>query len=66
MAKKYNNKINVYEASIERVDFIFKNFKKIYISFSGGKDSGVMLNLVIDYMKKNNIKQKIGLMVLDN
>lgn len=66
MAKKYNNKINVYEASIERVDFIFKNFKKIYISFSGGKDSGVMLNLVIDYMKKNNIKQKIGLMVMDN
>jgi len=58
--------INVYEAANERIDFIFKNFKRIYLSFSGGKDSGVMLNLVIDYMRKNNITQKIGLMTLDN
>ncbi len=64
--KNYNKNKNVYKASIERIEFIFKNFKKIYISFSGGKDSGVMLNLVIDYMKKNNIKEKIGLMILDN
>ena len=42
--KKYNKNKNVYEASMERIDFIFKNFERIYISFSGGKDSGVMLN----------------------
>jgi len=64
--KKYNKNINVYDASVERLDFIFKNFERIYVSFSGGKDSGVMLSLVIQYMKKNNIKQKIGLMILDN
>jgi predicted phosphoadenosine phosphosulfate sulfurtransferase len=57
---------NVYDASIERIDYIFKNFKKIYVSFSGGKDSGVMLNLVVEYMRKNDIKEKVGLMVLDN
>lgn len=64
--KKYNENKNVYEASNERIDFIFNNFSKIYVSFSGGKDSGVMLNLVIDYMKKNNITKKIGVMILDN
>jgi len=64
--KNYNTNINVYDASYERIDYIFKNFKRIYISFSGGKDSGVMLNLTIKYMKDHNIKEKIGLMVLDN
>lgn len=57
---------NVLDASMERIDYIFKNFKKIYVSFSGGKDSGVMLNLVLSYMRKNNIKDKVGLMILDN
>jgi len=63
-AKKYLNK-NVYEASVERIDFIFKNFEKIYVSFSGGKDSGVMLNLVVDYVKKHKITKKIGIMFID-
>lgn len=58
--------INVYDASNERLDYIFSNFERIYLSFSGGKDSGVMLNLTIDYMRKNNIKEKIGVMILDN
>lgn len=63
--KKYIG-LNVYDAANERIDYIFKNFERIYLSFSGGKDSGVMLNLVIDYMRKNNIKKKVGLMTLDN
>lgn len=64
--RKWNKSINVYDASNSRIDFIFKNFKRIYVSFSGGKDSGVMLNLVVDYMRKNGITNKIGLMILDN
>lgn len=64
--KNYNKDKNVYEASLDRIDFIFKNFKRVYVSFSGGKDSGVMLNLVIDYMKEHNIKDKLGIMILDN
>ena len=62
--KKYLNK-NVYEASVERIDFIFKNFEKIYLSYSGGKDSGVMLNLVLEYMKQHNITQKVGILFID-
>lgn len=64
--KKYNENKNVYEASYERIDFMFKHFKRIYLSFSGGKDSGVMLNLTLKYMKDNNITEKIGIMILDN
>jgi predicted phosphoadenosine phosphosulfate sulfurtransferase len=51
---------------MERIDFIFKTFPKIYVSFSGGKDSGVMLNLVLRYMREKGIKEKIGVMILDN
>ncbi len=64
--KNYNRNKNVYDASNERIEFIFKNFERVYISFSGGKDSGVMLNLTLDYMRKNNITEKIGLLVMDN
>jgi predicted phosphoadenosine phosphosulfate sulfurtransferase len=64
--KNYNVDKNVYEASIERIEFVFENFDRIYLSFSGGKDSGVMLNLVLDYMRANGITKKIGLMTLDN
>jgi predicted phosphoadenosine phosphosulfate sulfurtransferase len=63
-SKKYIDK-NVYDASVERMDFIFKNFEKIYISFSGGKDSGTMLNLAIDYMKRHKITKKIGILFID-
>jgi predicted phosphoadenosine phosphosulfate sulfurtransferase len=64
--RAYNEAVNVYDASQERIKFIFDNFPRIYVSFSGGKDSGVMLNLMIDYMRANGITKKIGVMILDN
>tara|TARA_R110001632_G_scaffold33612_1_gene86282 strand:- start:1509 stop:2792 length:1284 start_codon:yes stop_codon:yes gene_type:complete len=57
--------MNVYEKAIERIDYTFKEFDNIYVSFSGGKDSGVMLNLIVDYMRKNNITKKVGLFHID-
>jgi predicted phosphoadenosine phosphosulfate sulfurtransferase len=66
MSRRYNAEKNVYDAANERLAFIFDNFERIYLSFSGGKDSGVMLNLTLDYMRKHGITRKIGLMVLDN
>ena len=59
--EKVYSKINVYEAFQERIRYIFDEFENIYISFSGGKDSGLLLNLTLDYMKKHGIKRKIGL-----
>lgn len=60
--KKYRD-INVYDAAIERVNFIFDNFKKIYVSFSGGKDSGVCTHLMCEEARKRGVK--IGLLFID-
>ena len=57
--KKYLEK-NVYEATQERLAFVFDNFDNIYVSFSGGKDSGLLLNLVLDYKRRHKISRKIG------
>lgn len=62
----YNKEKNVYQAAKDRIAFIFDNFERVYLSFSGGKDSGVMLNLALEYMKENNIKKKLGIQILDN
>ena len=64
--RRYDKNKNVYDAAIERLDFLFANFERLYVSFSGGKDSGVMLNLVVDYMRSRGITRKIGVMILDN
>ena len=64
--KRVYKEQNVYDAAMARIDFIFNNFERVYLSFSGGKDSGVMLNLTLDYMKKNNITRKLGIQIMDN
>lgn len=60
--KIYNNK-TVLEASKERISQVFDNFEKIYISFSGGKDSSVMSHLVLTEAKKRN--RKVGFLIID-
>lgn len=59
------NQKNVYELALERLDVIFSEFDNIYISFSGGKDSGVLLNLCLDYIRRHGLKRKIGVLHLD-
>jgi predicted phosphoadenosine phosphosulfate sulfurtransferase len=60
--KKYRTK-NVHEASKDRIKYTFDNFEKIYVSFSGGKDSTVMLHLTMDEAIKRN--RKVGIMFID-
>lgn len=60
--KKYQ-KENVLEAAQDRISKIFDDFNKIYVSFSGGKDSTVMLHLVIDEAIKRN--RKVGVLIID-
>lgn len=60
--KVYKNK-NVLEATKERISLVFDNFERIYISFSGGKDSSVMTHLVLDEAIKRNVK--VGLLIID-
>jgi predicted phosphoadenosine phosphosulfate sulfurtransferase len=55
--------VNCLSASQQRIELIFDNFSKIYLSFSGGKDSTVMLHLVMDEAKKRS--RKIGVLFID-
>lgn len=60
MSKIYLPK-TVYQATQERLEFIFNEFEHIFVSFSGGKDSGLVLNMVMQYMDEHGINRKIGL-----
>ncbi len=52
---------NVYEALEDRLKLIFEEFDNIYVSFSGGKDSGLLLNLVMDYRNNYYPDRVIGM-----
>lgn len=66
MATKVNEiPKNVYELAQDRLRVIFNEFDNIYVSFSGGKDSGVLLNLCIDYIRRNKLNRRIGVFHMD-
>lgn len=60
---KHGLGIDVYQAAQDRIKFVFDNFERIYISFSAGKDSTVMLHLVMAEAIKRN--RKIGMLFID-
>jgi predicted phosphoadenosine phosphosulfate sulfurtransferase len=45
---------NVYIASKKRIEYCFKNYDKVCVSFSGGKDSTAVLNLALEVAKETN------------
>lgn len=51
---------NVYDALQSRLRYLFEEFDNIFVSFSGGKDSGLLLNLVLDFQKKYYSHKRIG------
>lgn len=55
--------ISVLEAAQQRISWAFDSFEKICVSFSGGKDSAVMLHLVMDEAIKRG--QKIHVLFID-
>ena len=57
--------MNVYNLSQKRLEIIFREFDNVYVSFSGGKDSGVLLNLTIEYVRRNCPGRKIGVFHID-
>lgn len=55
--------IDVYTAAQDRISWTFDTFDKVYLSFSGGKDSTVMLHMVMSEAIKRN--RKVGMLFID-
>ena len=55
--------VDVLTAARERIAYTFDNFERIYTSFSAGKDSTVMLHLVMEEAIKRGVK--VGVMFVD-
>ncbi len=60
--KRYKTQ-SVFEAAKERITYTFDNFERIYVSFSGGKDSTVMLHMVMAEARRRN--QRVGVLIID-
>ena len=63
MPTKHLLGINVLEAAQQRIAWTFDTFPRIYVSFSGGKDSTVMLHLVMAEAIKR--KRRVGVLFVD-
>ena len=55
--------INVLQAAQQRIAHVFATFPRIYASFSGGKDSSVMVHLVAEEARRTG--RKFGLLFVD-
>lgn len=61
--KRIDLETNVLQAAKQRIQWAFEEFERLYISFSGGKDSTVMLHLVCEQARL--LDRKVGLFFLD-
>ena len=62
MPKNYLD-MDVLTAAKQRIAKVFDDFPRVYVSFSGGKDSSVMLHLVMEEAIKR--ERKVGVLLVD-
>ena len=55
--------VSVYEAAKQRIAEVFDRFETIYLSFSAGKDSTVMLHMVADEARRRG--RRFGVLLID-
>lgn len=55
--------VDVLTAARQRIARVFDDFPRIYVSFSGGKDSGVMLDLVATEARRRG--RRVGVLFVD-
>ncbi len=58
-------KMNVFDAAKARIKKVFEEFDNVYVSFSGGKDSGALLNLAAEVLRESFPKRKLGVFHID-
>lgn len=62
-ALKQYGEDSVYESAEARITYVFDNFERIYVSFSGGKDSTVMLHMVMAEAIRRG--RSAGILIID-
>lgn len=55
--------VDVLEAARQRISAVFDDFPRVYASFSGGKDSGVMLELAAVEARRR--RRRLGVLFVD-
>lgn len=55
--------VDVLQAARDRIRYTFDHFEAVYVSFSAGKDSSVMLHLVMDEAIRRG--RKVGVLLID-
>ena len=63
MSRKVYQVCSVLDAAKRRISEAFDELEVLYISFSGGKDSTVMMHLVCQEARKRN--RKVGVFIID-
>lgn len=63
MSRKIYQEYSVLEATKARISETFDTLERLYISFSGGKDSTVMMHLVCQEARKRG--RKVGVLIID-
>ena len=56
--------LNVYDAAIKRINYLFDEFEEVVVGFSGGKDSTCVLNLALEVAEQRN-RLPLKVMFLD-
>ncbi|HUT58384.1 MAG TPA: phosphoadenosine phosphosulfate reductase family protein, partial [Phycisphaerae bacterium] len=60
--KRYRD-VDVLAAARKRIRIAFDNFERIYVAFSGGKDSSVLLHLVMEEAIAR--ERRVAVMLID-
>lgn len=60
---KINLDVNVFQATSARISWIFSTFSRVCVSFSGGKDSTVLLHMVASAARRH--RRKFSIIFID-
>lgn len=63
MGLKQYREQDVLAAARDRITYVFDNFEKVTVSFSGGKDSTVVMHLALEEARKRG--RTVGILIID-